>query len=437
MATRKRRRRPLPPLRDSRSGKTEEQWGTLFQSLGRIEVVLLVGAVLLLMVLMYTIQSILSPFLVLGAIVFLLFPLRRYLLAKNLMWLSITLFLLWFAYTISAILAPFLVSLVLAYILNPAVDKLEQWRIPRWLSALFILLFVISGITLILFFVLPIAVAQFESVLNAVSQLGTDFNNIIWSSRLLALLEQYGISAEEVRTTLEGHFAPKLDDILKNVLEGMLDLVSSLSHLVTQVFYIIIVPFLTFYLLADFRTIGRGLRQLIPGHQRPRVSAYLDRADELIGRYLRGALTVAMLQGIVVALLFWIFGIKNAIVMGLIAGVLDLVPYFGLIITMVIGAIVALFSDPPTLPKVIFAVASIGTLHLLEVTFLSPRIVGQKVGLHPLLIIFSLLVFAYFLGFLGLLIAIPTTALIILFVREWEAGQRGIPVDQYHSTREQ
>ncbi len=76
---------------------------------------------------------------------------------------------------------------------------------------------------------------------------------------------------------------------------------------------------------------------------------------------------------------------------------------------------------------------SIGILHLLEVTLLSPRIVGSRVGLHPLLIILSLLVFAYFLGFVGLLIAIPVTALIILGVREWEASRRGVPLRHYHS----
>jgi len=103
---------------------------------------------------------------------------------------------------------------------------------------------------------------------------------------------------------------------------------------------------------------------------------------------------------------------------------------------MAVGAIVAAFSDPPTAPKVISAIFSIGILHLLEVTLLSPRIVGSKVGLHPLLIIFSLLVFAYFFGFIGLLIAVPCSALIILGVREWEASRRGIPLNQYHSASE-
>jgi predicted PurR-regulated permease PerM len=92
---------------------------------------------------------------------------------------------------------------------------------------------------------------------------------------------------------------------------------------------------------------------------------------------------------------------------------------------MVLSAIIALVSGPPVLTKMLIAVVSIAVLHMTEVTFLSPKIIGSKVGLHPLLIILSMLIFMYFLGFVGLLIAVPTTALIILFIRDWEARRRG------------
>lgn len=413
-----------------------ESWDSLFQSFGRIEIVLLVGGVLLLLVLIYTIQAIISPFVVLGAILFLLFPLRRYALARNLMWLSLILFGLWFVHTVSSILAPFILSLVIAYLLNPIVSKLEGWRIPRWLSSLLMILLVVTVVILVLFFVLPIAVAQFEALLEALSGIFTQFRDWIWSTRMMTFLERYGVSAEELKTTLSREFAPRFEDILRNLLQGMLLVMSSLSRVATQIFYVFMVPFLTFYVLTDFPKISHRFLMLIPSRRRARMGEYLTRADEVIGRYLRGALLVAFLQGIMVTLLFSLFGIKYALLLGITAAILDLVPYFGLIITMAVGAIVAAFSDPPTAPKVISAIFSIGILHLLEVTLLSPRIVGSKVGLHPLLIIFSLLVFAYFFGFIGLLIAVPCSALIILGVREWEASRRGIPLNQYHSASE-
>lgn len=429
----RRRVKPVAPVVQPVSEPKDERWSALFQSLGRIEIVLLIGAVLLLLVLIYTIQVIVSPFLVLGAILFLLYPLRGYELAKKIMWLSVILFSLWFLHAISSLLAPFVISLILAYVLSPIVDRFEQWNVARWVTSLVLILFLVGIITLILFFVLPVVLTQVEGILDSLSRLIADFNTWIADSRITKVLERYGISAEDVRTTLSSQLAPKIEDILKNLFKGMVVLVSSLGGLLTQIFYVVLVPFLTFYILTDFPKIYERLLKLFPNRHRERVADYLRAADEVIGLYLRGALTVAFLQGIFVSTLLSAVGIKYALMIGVIAAMLDLVPYFGLIITMIIAVIVAAFSDPPILPKVLFALGSIEVLRIFETMYLSPKIVGSKVGLHPLLIIFSILVFFYFLGFIGLLIAVPTTALIILAVREWEAQKRGIPLNQYHT----
>jgi predicted PurR-regulated permease PerM len=189
---------------------------------------------------------------------------------------------------------------------------------------------------------------------------------------------------------------------------------------------VFLVPFLTFYILTDFPKIGHRFRLLFPRKIRDRVGDYMERADDLIGHYLRGVLTVAVLQGIIISVIFSVMDIKYALLLGLLAAILDLVPYFGLLTILIMSCIVATFSEPPIIPKVIFAIGSIGFLHLAEVVFLSPKFIGGRVGLHPLLIILSLLVFAYFLGFVGLIIAVPATALILLFVRDWEDRRRGI-----------
>ncbi|MBM4169887.1 MAG: AI-2E family transporter [Ignavibacteria bacterium] len=413
--------------------KRRDSWESFFQSLSRLEIALFVGAVLLLLVLIYTVQSIISPFVVLGAMLFLLYPLRRYAMAKSIMWLSVLLFSLWFVYEISSILAPFVVSLLFAYLLNPVVTRLHVWRIPRWLSSLVLILFFVGLLVLLLFFVFPIAVTQFEGMVNALSDVFEGFRTWLWSSRMTTILERYGVSAEELRNTLSQQLAPRFEDIVRNFLQGILLFVTSISKVVTRVFYIILIPFLTFYLLTDFEKINHRFRMLFPHRRREQVAIYMQRADEVIGRYLRGALFIALLQGIAVTLTFSLFGIKYALLLGIVAGLLDLVPYIGLIITMILSAIVALFSEEPILEKVVLAVSTVGILHLIEVTLLAPKIVGKKVGMHPLLIILSLLVFSFFLGFVGLLIAVPTTALIILFVREWEAARKGVSSSMYHT----
>jgi len=336
----------------------EAGWDSLFQSLGRMEIVLLVGAVLLLLVLIYTIQAILSPFLVLGAIIYLVYPMRGYRLARSVMWLSIILFSLWFISSISNILAPFLVAMVLAYILNPIVDLFQGWKVPRWVTSLILILLFVSAIALVLFLVLPIAVAQFEGVLDTVSSLVANFRSWVWDSKTMHVLERYGISAEELQRTLANSLTPRIEDILKGILQGSLSVVSSVSKLVTQIFYVFLVPFLTFYILTDFPKIGHRFRMLFPRKIRDQVGDYMERADDLIGHYMRGVLTVAILQGIIISVIFSAMEIKYALLLGLLAALLDLVPYFGLLTILIISSVVASLGDNP-IPKVIFAIGSI------------------------------------------------------------------------------
>jgi predicted PurR-regulated permease PerM len=414
------------------------RWDSVFSSLGRIEIVLLIGGVLLLLVLIYTIHTILSPFLALGSILFILFPLRRYVLARNLMWLAIILFTLWFLNSVSPILAPFIVSMIFAYMLNPVVDLFQSWKIPRWVSSLVLILLFITGITLLLFFVLPIALSQFEGVLDLLSKLSNEYQNKFWNSKQIKILENYGISINELRDAFSSQLTPRFEDILKTIINALGSLRISISGFITQIFFIILIPFLTFYFLTDFPKIGHRFLMLFPRRNRDRVEDFMIRADDLIGHYLRGAFLVALLEGFIISVVFSVSGIKYAFLLGLLACVFDLVPYFGLIAIMGLSAIIALFSDPPVLTKLSIALVTIAILHMGEVTFLSPKIIGSKVGMHPLLIILSLLIFMYFLGFIGLLIAVPTTALVILFVRDWEARRRGeIPVrkDLYKENR--
>jgi Predicted permease len=434
MAQQRKRKNTSRTKSNHRDGSLDMRLDSVFASLGRIEIVLLIGGVLLLLVLIYTIHTILSPFLALGSILFILFPLRRYVLARNLMWLAIILFTLWFLDSVSAILAPFIVSIIFAYMLKPVVDLFQSWKIPRWVSSLILILLFISGITLILFFVLPIALSQFEGVLDLLSKLTNEYQSTFWNSHLVKILESYGISVNELRSAFSSQLTPRFEDILKTLINALASLMSSISGFITQIFYIILVPFLTFYFLADFPKISHRFLMLFPRRNRDRIENFMTRADDLIGHYLRGALLVALLQGFIISVVFSIVGIKYAFLLGLLACLFDFVPYFGLIAIMALSAVIALFSEPPVLTKLAVAIVSISILHMAEVTFLSPKIIGSKVGMHPLLIILSLLIFMYFLGFIGLLIAVPTTALVILFVRDWEARRRGeIPMTRNSS----
>jgi predicted PurR-regulated permease PerM len=391
----------------------------------KIELILFSGSVILLLFLIYTIQPIVSPFLLLGAILFLLYPLRSFALAKNVMWLAVALFSLWLLYTVWGVISPFIVSLLAAYILHPLITKLEEWGIPRWLSSLVIILLLIGLLTVILFLVLPFAFQQFEGILDAVNAIVSQITQWLVDGRVVVALRRYGISTQQLRDTITSNFAPRLENIIKGLLEGAFGLVSGLTTVVSRIVNLVIIPFLAFYVLKDFPLIKHRVKMLFPHAKREKVKQYYQRIDELLGRYIRGAITVAFINAVLVASFFWIFGIQYPLVMGIVAGVLDLIPYFGLIIMLLLSVVVAFYSGAPVIPHIILAAATIGALHVLEAAVLSPKIIGSKVGIHPALLILSLLIFSFFLGFIGLLIAVPTTAIIILLIQEWQNDKNG------------
>ncbi len=415
----------MPRQKKNREQSKEHASGSPVE-VNRVEAIIFSAGMVLLLFFMYTIRDIASPFVVLGAILFLLYPLRSNIMARNIMWLSVLLFFLWFLYSIVGVLAPFVVAMLFAYILHPMVAKAESWGIPRWATSLVIILCGIAVLTVVALLVLPIAFSQFSGILEAASMITNDFTNWIFSNRMEVSLRKYGISTQQLRDMLTTSFAPRLEIIMKGLLEGTFGLVSGLSTVVSRIVNMVIIPFLAFYVLKDFPIIRHRVRMLLPRSKRERASEYYASVDELLGRYIRGAITVAGINAVLVTFFFSVFGIQYPLVLGIVAGVLDLIPYFGLIIMLVLSVIVASFSVSSVAGHMILAASTIGALHVFEAAVLSPKIIGSKVGIHPVLLILSLLVFSFFLGFIGLLIAVPTTAIIIMLVREWEQRKKSL-----------
>ena len=331
-----------------------------------VEAIIFSAGIVLFLFLIYTIRVIASPFIVLGAILFLLYPLRSNVMARNIMWLSVLLFSLWFLYSIVGILAPFAVSILFAYILHPLITKAETRGVPRWASSLVIILCGIAVLMVVVLLVLPIAFTQFSGILEAASMITNDFTNWMFSNRMEVSLRKYGISTQQLRDMLMTSFAPRLEVIMKRLLEGTFGLVSGLSTVVTRIVNMVIIPFLSFYVLKDFPIIRHRVRMLLPRSKRERASEYYASVDELLGRYIRGAITVAAINAVLVTVLFSVFGIQYPLVLGIVAGVLDLIPYFGLIIMLVLSVIVASFSPSLVAGHMILAASTIGALHIFE-----------------------------------------------------------------------
>lgn len=398
---------------------------TLFPADSPQATVLLIGGILLLSLLVYNVIPIISPFVVLGAILFLLYPLRHHRMSRTVMWLAVLLFSIWFLYSVGSILFPFIVAFLIAYVVNPFINFLERWQIRRWLSSLLLIVVILGIIAVILIFVMPIAFQQFQGIIAGISGIVNDVILIVKQGAFFETLSEYGFPVQRLQEILTQQFTPRLENILKVLLEGAFGVISSLSSLISQIINIIIIPFLAFYMMKDFPSIIYRFKMLIPKMQRETVSAYFYKVNALFGRYLRGVILVAFIHGVLASVLLWIFGIRYPLVLGMVAGVLSPIPYLGLFTSLFLSVLVALFSGEPVLMKVFFVLVTYAFLQILEFSILSPNILGKQIGLHPVLMILSLLIFGFFLGFIGLLIAIPTTAIVIMSVKEWEERRKG------------
>jgi predicted PurR-regulated permease PerM len=388
--------------------------------------VLFIGGILLLLLLVYNVIPIISPFVVLGAILFLLYPLRRYPLSRTVMWLAVLLFTVWFLYSVGFILFPFIMAFLVAYVVNPLINIFERRGIRRWLSSLVTILVILGIMASIFIFIMPIAFQQFQGIIEGISGIVNDVILIVQQGSLFNTLTKYGFPVERLQELLTAQLTPRLENILKGLLEGAFAVISSLSSLVSQLINIVIIPFLAFYMMKDFPAIINRFKMLVPKMRREIVAEYFYKVDALFGRYLRGVILVAFIHGILASLLLSLFGIRYPLVLGMVAGVLSPIPYFGLLTSLFLSLLVALFSGEPVIVKVLFVLITYGVLQILEFSVLSPNILGKQIGLHPVLMILSLLIFGFFLGFIGLLIAIPTTAIVIMSVKEWEYRRKAV-----------
>ncbi len=393
------------------------------------ETIILITAVFLLAGLSYAVHSVLSPFVIIAGLIYLLYPLREAPLPRRLMWLSVVLFAIWFFYSIRGILTPFILAFIFAYIINPFVTYLEGRGVHRGFSSLIAVLLFVGVVVTVTLFVMPLAFDQFQEILIGVRTIASEAVTLLNSGEVFEVLADFGMPVDAMQGLIRQQLTPGLAQVLKSLFEGVFGVVSSISSLAMHVINVVIIPFLVFYILKDFRLILDRFWTLFPDPQRERIIHLGLVVDGLMGRYFRGMVVVAVIQGTIATVGLWIMGVRYPLVLGIMTGLLTLIPYVGLIVSLIVSALVALFSGEPAIARVIGVTVLFLSQKIVQASVLEPKIIGGQVGLHPVLLIFCLLVFGYFLGFIGMLIAVPATALMLAGYEEWQswAATRQIP----------
>lgn len=383
------------------------------------EMVLIAGGIVLFLGMLYEMNTppreevFLTPPLVGLAGLVLLWPLRRHNAVRALLLAGGLLLLLWTVDKVSRVLVPFGAVYLLGYLLNPLVKRLQQrYRVPRWLPSLLITGLVVGLFILFILILAPSVANQAQALSERVLGTVQHLRGWLEASATLDTLEGAGILNKqqviEQMQALVKNQASRIPGALENV-------AASLGSFLGIVTLLALVPVILFYTLKDYPTIQAALVDLFPtaGGRRD----YLVEAGSIVGRYFRGQLLISTIAAVNVSVLLFVFNIPFWLLIGLLAGLLNLIPQIGALITMVVGALVALILGSWVKAGIVIAVL-LGE-SLLEQSVLTPNILSHQVGLHPLLVLFSLLVFGTLLGIFGLFIAVPVTTLLVTGYRAY------------------
>ena len=368
---------------------------------------------------LYATREILSPLLLFALLWAVLLPFRRSEGYSALLGAAGVVTLIWLLSSTGSLLAPFVLSAVLAYTLDPLVDTLERRRIARTLAIVLLTVPAIGLLGVVALLVVP----------SAIQQLGE------LADEAPVLLERVGTWLEATRARLltvdiplidEDQLVARLQNVDANALvtflqerrqalgtwvwSGVLGLGRGIGSAVTVVGYVALTPVLTFYLLRDWDGLKAMAADLLPRHRRDAVVAFASECDSMVARYLRGQVTVAIVIGVITGVGLWIARFPYAGTLGLIVAIFSIVPYLGLLLSLIPAIFIALVSGSVGVSLLKVAIVYGGT-QLLEGAVISPRVVGESVGLHPVLVLLALALGGFLFGFVGLLIGVPAAAI--------------------------
>ncbi len=320
--------------------------------------------------------------------------------------------LVYLAYLVRAAIVPFILAVVFAFLVEPPIRFLESRGLGRFWAIL--LVYVVAGLLVagLLVRLVPILVRQLTALADALPVFGTSVERFLLE--IQARYSAAGLPAQ-IRQVLDGAVARAQADLLGLIQAAISGLIGAVGALATM----LLAPFLAFYLLRDRDVIRRRLLQLIPVSTRDDSLRALSEINGVVAGYIRGQLLVSIIVGSLVGLGLSLLGLPFSAILGVVAGVTNVIPYFGPIIGAVPAVAVALLRGPALALE---TVAVLFLVQQIDSIFITPRIVGVSVGLHPLVVIFSLLAGAELFGVLGMLVAVPLVAVAKVFLKHLSRG---------------
>ena len=325
---------------------------------------------------------------------------------------------------LAPVLTPFVVAAVLAYALTPLVnglDRLGRGRLPRLLAVLLVELLLIVALLGVVLLIVPILAKEMPLLRDQVPILFDRLNE-----SLKPLFAQFGLKLSLDVANIKAFVLKYLN---ANFEDAFGSLMASVKIGGSVAFAIIgnavLIPVALFYLLMDWDRFVASVLRMVPDRARRAFDSFTSEADAVLGQYLRGQLLVMLILAVFYSVGLALFGLDLALPIGVFTGLAIFVPYLGFGLGLVLAALAGLLEFAATAgpAKAVLMVAVVyGLGQLIESLYLTPRLVGERIGLHPLAVIFALLAFGQLLGFVGVLIALPASAVLLVAIRRaWAA----------------
>lgn len=331
---------------------------------------------------------------------------------RSLMWCAVAAGAALLLWLLAPVLTPFIVAAVLAYALHPLVEMLAARRWPRLAAVVLVEVVAIVALLALVLLLVPVIAKELPLLREQIPLLADKLNR-----SLSPWLAQFGIHVSLDSASIKAFVLKTLDanmeDWVATVLSSARIGGSMLLALVGNAF---LMPVALFYLLIDWPRVVERVRALIPPRARAAVVGFLDECDSVLGQYLRGQLMVMAVLAVYYSVALAIAGFDLALPVGVFTGLAIFIPYLGFGLGLALALLAGALQFGSWYGVAVVAVVY-GAGQVAESLVLTPRLVGERIGLNPLAVIFALLAFGHLFGFVGVLIALPVSALLLVALR--------------------
>lgn len=326
-------------------------------------------------------------------------------------WLVATALGGWVLYLLAPVLTPFVAAALLAYIGDPLADRLQRMRMPRTVAVVAVFGITFFVVSLLVLLVGPLIKLQVGLLISALPEMARQ----VEAEWLPPLFEWLKIDAAGDAGI--GAFLANYSDMVSSWSGSILRSVGKSGTAVAMaVFSLFLVPILTFYMLRDWDSIVRHLAALLPTNERQVITQLAVDTDKILGAFLRGQLLVMLALALIYSLGLSVVGVKFAIAIGVVSGLVSFVPYLGFVFGIMIAGLTVVLEPNPLWP-LLGVVVTFTVAQLIEGSVLTPKLVGDRIGLHPVIVIFAIAAGGQLFGFFGILLALPAAAALSVFVR--------------------